>query len=144
MLRMWPRGMAKVPWLAASRAATRRSRGPTRLLRAAFWAREQSPSPAWMPERELRWRYGACYESPIPPPLSPKALPVGREANGSGHVNLRVDALLALMGNLACMARLAASWPGSGSAAHLQLETPSCLRSAPVPLGYGPPRLLGP
>ena len=40
------------------------SQAPTRLLRAALWARKEGPSPAWMPERELRRRYGACSTSP--------------------------------------------------------------------------------
>ena len=35
----WP----ECPWLEAAHAATRHSGGPTRLLRAALWAREGRP-----------------------------------------------------------------------------------------------------
>ena len=48
------------------------------------------------------------------------ALPVGQEANGSGHINLRVDALLALMGNRG--ERTTTRWQSVATAAGLVVE----------------------
>lgn len=48
------------------------------------------------------------------------ALPVGQEANGSGHINLRVDALLALTGNRG--ERTTTRWQRVATAAGLVVE----------------------
>ena len=48
------------------------------------------------------------------------ALPAGQAANGSGHINLRVDALLALMGNRG--ERTTTRWQSVAAAAGLEVE----------------------
>ena len=49
------------------------------------------------------------------------ALPAGQAANGSGHINLRVDALLALMGNRG--ERTTTRWQSVAAAAGLEVES---------------------